>query len=80
MVSINPMVVVIVLFALQGALGLALCLLFGRYFVAYRRPHLRLWSISFGMLATYMLLAGVALHASRNMPDAFALRTGMSLV
>lgn len=74
------MLVVIVLFALQGALGVALCLLFGRYFVAYRRPHLRLWSISFGMLATYMLLAGVALHASRNMPDAFALRTGMSLV
>ena len=27
------MLVVIVLFALQGALGVALCLLFGRYFI-----------------------------------------------
>ncbi len=79
-VSINPMVVVIVLFALQGALGLALCLLFGRYHRAYHRPHLRLWSISFGMLAVYMLLAGVALHASQNNPGAFAMRTAISLV
>ena len=79
-VSINPMVVVIVLFALQGALGLALCLLFGRYHRAYHRPHLRLWSISFGMLAVYMLLAGVALHASQSNPDAFAMRTAISLV
>jgi diguanylate cyclase (GGDEF)-like protein len=79
-VSINPMVVVVLLFALQGTLGLALCLLFGRYHVAYRRPHLRLWSISFGMLAIYMLLAGVALHASQASPSAFALRTGVSLL